>query len=158
MNQAIFVAVVAAGASLIAALLTFAAAYSQLRVKVDELLQSQFRDIIAKRIEAYPKLWRIPQERLSDWERLQKPITDEWARALLDSLIEWHVEYGVFLSQDAYEAFSALRQEAVALVRRCDQGESPELEDLQKDGSYLLRPLRREQRPLALASCNLPEE
>lgn len=132
MNQAITVAVVAAAASLIGALLTFAAAYWQLRVKVDELLQSQFKDIIAKRIEAYPKLWRIPQEQLSDWERLRKPLSVEWARTLLDSLIEWHAEYGVFLSQHAYEAFATLRQDAVELVRRCDQGYAPELDDLQK--------------------------
>lgn len=131
MNPTIVAAIVAGVISLIGALLSFAAAYWQVRGKLDELLQSQFKDVVAKRIETYPKLWRIPQELLSDWERLQKPINEEWARALLARLIEWHTEYGVFLSQQAYEAFSALRHEALEVVRRCDKGQHPTLDDLQ---------------------------
>ncbi len=154
-NPTVAAAIIAALVSLLVGLLTFISARWQVRAKVDELLQSQFKDIIAKRIEAYPKLWRIPQEQLSDWERLRKPINKEWARTLLDDLMVWHIEYGVFLSQQAYEAFSALRAEAISLVRQCEQGYEPTLDDLQRlDGIYYKGyPQGTGSRHLSLATC-----
>jgi hypothetical protein len=38
---------------------------TQIDTKIDELTQEQFKDILAKRIEVYPKLWYIAQTMLS---------------------------------------------------------------------------------------------
>jgi len=94
--------------------------------KVNELTQTQFKDIIAKRIEVYPELWLIAQTELSDLERAQKLLNpnwspdENWAGNLLKQLMEWHQKYGVFLTQDSYDAFSELRNASVDLVETCN--------------------------------------
>jgi hypothetical protein len=98
--------------------------------KINELAQIQLRDILNKRIEVYPQLWCIAQTMLSDWEREKKETNTLWARNLFNGLIAWHKKNGVFLSQDAYEMFHALRLEAQDVVRSCDQGHPPTVLDL----------------------------
>jgi hypothetical protein len=105
MNATIAAALVAAGASSLGLVVTLATVYWQTRTKLNELLQDQFKEILVKRIEVYPKLWRILQEQLSDWERFEKPVTEEWASTFLASLLAWNADNGVFLSQQTYEAF-----------------------------------------------------
>src|SRR6266446_3700411 len=81
----------------------------QVQVKLDELTQTQFRDVLTKRIEAYPRLWHIMQTFTSDWRRAGKAVDCDWAQTFFDRLTAWHAEYGVFLSQSAYERFTDLR-------------------------------------------------
>jgi hypothetical protein len=130
MNATIAAALVAAGASLLGLVVTLATVYWQTRAKLNELLQDQFKEILVKRIEVYPKLWRILQEQLSDWERFERPVTEEWASTFLASLLAWNADNGVFLSQQTYEAFYVLRQKAFDVVQACSQGRSPTREDL----------------------------
>lgn len=44
-----------------------------------EVRQTQFRDVLAKRIEIYPKLWRIHIFYETNWVYERKPKTREWA-------------------------------------------------------------------------------
>jgi hypothetical protein len=62
-------------AAVIAAVVAFITARWQVSSKVDELTQTQFKDVIAKRIVVYPLLWEISQTMLSDWGRAGKPGT-----------------------------------------------------------------------------------
>ncbi len=103
----------------------------QLKAKIDEITQTQLKDITAKRIDVYPQLWCILQTQVSDWEREEKPINSAWARKLMESLIGWHAKNGVFLSEPSYRTFAALRSVAVGLVRRCNKGYEPTVADLQ---------------------------
>lgn len=117
-------------AAVIAAVVAFITARWQVSSKVDELTQTQFKDVIAKRIVVYPLLWEISQTMLSDWGRAGKPVTDAWIREFLAKLTIWHAENGVFLSQNSYATFGALRELAVEIVRRCDRGGVPTSADL----------------------------
>jgi hypothetical protein len=133
-------------AALIAAVVTFIGylftrwqTRTELQSKINELTQTQLQDILAKRIEVYPKLWRIVQTELSDFERVQKLAnaqwvpTSEWAEKLLADLVEWHQHYGVFLSQSSYAAFAKLRNEVVELVRTCNREKRlPTIEEFQE--------------------------
>ena len=100
-------AVIAAAVSLVGTVLTTVftvlVARWQIRAKLDELTQTQFKDVMAKRIEVYTQLWAIVQTFTSDWKRAGKAVDDDWARTFFDRLNGWHVQYGVFHSQHAYE-------------------------------------------------------
>lgn len=113
-------------------------ARAQVNTKMEELTQTQLRDILAKRIEVYPTLWSIAQTLLSDWEREHKLSNPDWkpdldwARNLLQKLIEWHKVNGVFLSEESYRVFAALRNSTLGLVRTCSQERrQPTLEEFQ---------------------------
>jgi hypothetical protein len=121
--SAAFVAVVAAAVSL-------SGVWWTCKSKRDEIIQAQLKEVLAKRMELYPRLWRIPQTFLSDWERQEKPVDAKWARDFFRELIDWHAEYGVFLSQDAYMTFGELRKAAQEVVKRCDAGTLPTYKDL----------------------------
>ena len=95
--------------------------------------------MLAKRIEVYPLLWHIPQTLLSDWEREGKQVDLVWAKTLLRRLMDWHADYGVFLSQGSYMTFDALRSATLQLVQKCEGGHVPTLADLQTLDRILLR-------------------
>ena len=124
-------ALIAGTVALVGAVLTLLASRWQLSSKVDELTQTQFKDVLAKRIEVYPLLWHIPQTLLSDWEREGKQVDLVWAKTLLRRLMDWHADYGVFLSQGSYMTFDALRSATLQLVQKCEGGHVPTLADLQ---------------------------
>ena len=67
-------AIVAAVVSLIGTIATLLTTRWQIKSKLDELTQSQFKDVIAKRIEVYPRLWYIVQTFTSDWQRARKQV------------------------------------------------------------------------------------
>jgi hypothetical protein len=200
-GEALLVGVIAAGAAVLAALLTFVgvvmnykAKMHELDITVDnkkkelditvdnkkkeldimvdnkkkELVQNQLDELIKKRIEVYPQLWCIVQTMLSDWEREDKQIDVQWARDLFTSLIKWHKENGVFISQPVYEKFAALRLEAYTVVRRCNAGQPPTLPDLQvmdriyTGGDSFMNNVRDEDHPGLVAwrktSKNLDEQ
>jgi hypothetical protein len=103
---------------------------TQIDTKIHELTQEQFKDILAKRIEVYPKLWYIAQTMLSDLEREGNLSSPNWAP---DANWARHTENGVFLSQPSYNAFAALRDAAVTLVSKCNlENYKPTLEDFQR--------------------------
>jgi hypothetical protein len=110
---------------------TFLVARWQVRSKLDELTQTQFRDVQVKRIEVYPRLWQIVQTATSDRRRADRPVDAEWARNFFAALNSWHAEHGVFLSESAYRRFGDLRALLLAVVARCELGGAPTSEDLE---------------------------
>jgi hypothetical protein len=138
MDPRIQAALIAAVVAIIGYLFTRWQTRAELKSKINELTQTQLKDIIAKRIEVYPKLWQIVQTQLSDWERVQKLANPQWeptklwAQNLLSKLMEWHQFYGVFLSQPSYTAFSKLHNEVLELVRTCNrENRSPSIQEFQ---------------------------
>jgi hypothetical protein len=144
MDEKVAGAVIAASMSLVVALVGVAANFLitrlQVQNKINELTQTQFKDVLAKRIEVYPELWRIAQTELSDFEREEKLVNPGWApnskgwakdakweldakwpENLLTKLMSWHQDYGIFLSQASYEAFARLRAETEDLAIRCNR-------------------------------------
>jgi hypothetical protein len=140
-QAAIIAAVIAAVVTLIGSILTFIAARRQTRAqieiareqirqqtetKLNELTQTQFKDIIAKRIEVYPKLWCILQTFLSDWRRNQEMVNLNWVpdakqlQQFFKDLMEWHQQNGVLLSEPSYRGFAALRDETFKLACKCN--------------------------------------
>lgn len=132
LDTAIAAALVAAAVSLVGLAVTVLTTRWQVQSKVDELTQDQFKDVLTKRMEIYPKLWNIAQTYVSNWEREGKPVDEAWARRLFRSLFEFHAEHGVFLSYGPYWCFEALRNEALTVVQRCEQGKEPTVDDLRK--------------------------
>jgi hypothetical protein len=127
MDDKLTSALIAAAVSFLGAVLT---ARWQVRSKFEELMQAQYKDVLAKRIEVYPKLWTFLQTFLSDWRLEQKEVDDYWARTFLEKLVAWHSDNGVFLSEQAYIRFTRLRAVAVDIVRDCDKGKAPTEQDL----------------------------
>jgi hypothetical protein len=160
MDEKVATAWIAASMSLVVALVGVAANFLitrlQVQTKINELTQAQFKDILAKRIEVYPELWRIAQTELSDLEREEKLVNPgwvqgkgwaedakweldaKWAENLLMKLTDWHQDYGVFFSQASYDAFDRLREQIMDLAIKCDRGKRrPTIAEFQRlDEAY----------------------
>jgi hypothetical protein len=89
-----------------------------------ELQQTQFANVIAKRIELYPQLWRIHVCYETNWQLECKPKDREWARRYLAELNEFNLTGGVFFSQALYEAFYKLREALHGAIVTTRDGES----------------------------------
>jgi hypothetical protein len=81
----------------------------QLTAKLIELEQLQLQEVLAKRMEAYPKLWNVLLTYGRNWVIEGKPRDVEWSREFLRKLNECNAECGVFFSQPVYERFHAYR-------------------------------------------------
>lgn len=82
-----------------------------------EVHQTQFKDILAKRIELYPKLWRIHICFETNWVLEDKPKTREWAQQYVSALNEFNLEGGLFFSEDLYGKFGELRSVLYDAIR-----------------------------------------
>jgi hypothetical protein len=80
--------------------------------------QSQFSEVLRKRIEIYPRLWSIHIRYETNWELDRRPKTGGWAREYLDALNDLNVEGGVFFSQALYEKFFQLRAQLDAAAQQ----------------------------------------
>jgi len=87
---------------------------SALRHQVE---QTQFQDILAKRIELYPKLWRIHIHYETNWTLEEKPKTREWAQQYVAELNEFNLDGGVFFSEDLYKKFFQLRSQLYEAIK-----------------------------------------
>jgi hypothetical protein len=156
MDEKVTTSFIAASMSLIVALVGVVANFLitrlQVQSKINELTQTQLKDIVAKRIEVYPELWRIAQTELSDLEREGKLVNPgwvqdlkrwdkdakwepdaRWAENLLTKLMSWHQEYGVFLSQASYDAFDRLRAKTEDLAIKCNRAKrGPTIAEFQR--------------------------
>ncbi|MEH1123440.1 hypothetical protein [Micromonospora sp. CPCC 206061] len=76
LNPAVTAAIVASLVSLVGAALSYLASTASARHQVEsarqQLEQSQLREVILKRIEIYPKLWRIPIEAVQGCRRTSR--------------------------------------------------------------------------------------
>jgi hypothetical protein len=87
-----------------------ASASAAVETKLNELRQTQIRDIVRQRILRYPSLWSFCQENIT--LASHSGVPDEWASKLSDELERWHTENGIFLSQSTYLALFYLRTKA----------------------------------------------
>lgn len=121
LNPAVTAAIVASLVSLLGAALAYRASTAAARHQVEsarqQLEQSQLREVILKRIEIYPKLWRIPIHYETNWSIEGKPKNREWAAAFLSELNEFNLDGGLFFSQALYEKFAELRWALAEAVR-----------------------------------------
>jgi hypothetical protein len=128
-------AVIAAVISLIVALITSVAtalvARQQVRAQLNEVTQAQFADILAKRIEVYPDLWRLIQSATSDTIRTGVPPGRQWAEQLFQGITRWHARNGVFLTQGSYDRYNDFRAATLEIYLRCRAGGHPAASELQ---------------------------
>jgi hypothetical protein len=88
-----------------------------------QALQAQFKEILAKRIDNYPKLWRIHIHYETNWTLEGKPKTREWAQEYIHSLNDLNLECGLFFSQDLYVKFAKLRTALYEAINRTEPGD-----------------------------------
>jgi hypothetical protein len=106
LDPTIAAALVAGVVSVIVGLISYFSNRSAVR---HEVHQAQFKDILARRIELYPKLWRIHIYYETNWVLEGKPKTREWAEEYVAALNEFNLEGGLFFSQSLYGKFHELR-------------------------------------------------
>ena len=91
-----------------------------LATEIEGLRQSQFEQVLAKRIELYPKLWAIHIRYETNWLLEKRPKDGAWAREYLKALNEFNLQGGLFFSQDLYSKFSELRNLLYDVVENTD--------------------------------------
>ena len=87
------------------------------------MTQTQFRDILKKRIEVYPKLWSISIRYETNWTIEDKPKDREWAQQYLEELSAFNVEGGLFFSQALYSRFHELRTALIQAMSQTSPGD-----------------------------------
>lgn len=103
-------------AALVAGLVSVVVAFISYLSNQRAVRQAQFKDILAKRIELYPKLWRITILFETNWTNEGQPKTREWAQQYVDELNAFNLEGGLFFSQDLYTKFGELRHALYAAI------------------------------------------
>jgi hypothetical protein len=89
-----------------------------------QLQQTQFGSVISKRIELYPRLWRIHIFYETNWALEGKRKDRAWAQAYVEELNEFNLIAGVFFSQALYEAFFALRAALYDAIKMTAEGQA----------------------------------
>src|SRR5689334_20015598 len=92
-------------------------------VVLHEIQQAQVKDILAKRIELYPKLWHIHIHFETNWSLEGKPKTREWAEGYVSALNEFNLEGGLFFSEALYGKFFELRAKLYEAVQNTRPGD-----------------------------------
>lgn len=82
---------------------------SEIENQLTVLQQNQLRDIVNKRVETYPELWKIIQHYWQHWRSEDKQLDLDWANEFLENLYQCSEQYGVFFSQAVYVKFHELR-------------------------------------------------
>ena len=119
-NPAVTAALVAGIVSLAGAIVSYR---SNLAATFRQVQQTQFSDVIAKRIELYPELWHIIIHYETNWTLEGKPKTEDWAREYLSALNEFNLNGGLFFSQALYEKFDALRSALYRAMKDAQGGQ-----------------------------------
>jgi hypothetical protein len=122
-------AVIAGVVSLVVTVMT---TRSTTRSAKTQALQTQFTEIIKKRVEIYPKLWRIHIHYETNWTLEGKLKTGEWAQEYVEALNEFNLEGGLYFSQDLYERFVELRRALYEARDKTLPGEVVPRSDTQK--------------------------
>lgn len=82
-----------------------------------QVQQTQLKDVLAKRIELYPKLWRIHIHFETNWVNEKKLKTREWAEKYVFALNRFNLKGGVFFSEELYKKFGELRFQLYEAIR-----------------------------------------
>lgn len=103
----------------------------QLNLRVRELeeqnRQDQLVEILKKRLDCYPLLWKAIIEHTVNWSYKGGSRDVYWANNFLQALDEWNLDFGIFLSRAANLKFLEMRSFLVRAVWDLgDQGEISE--------------------------------
>ena len=82
-----------------------------------QVQQTQLKDVLAKRIQLYPKLWRIHIHYETNWANEDKLKTREWAEKYVFALNRFNLVGGVFFSEELYQKFGELRFHLYEAIR-----------------------------------------
>ena len=119
LNSPAAAALIAAVVSILGTLLTVRAT---VHTNHNAARQAQFQEIIKKRIEYYPKLWKIHIHYETNWTLADQRKTREWAQEYVQALNDFNLEGGVFFSQDVYAKFFELRQHLYQAIEATTPG------------------------------------
>ena len=114
MNPTIVAALVAGLVSVTVGVISFFSNRTAVRHQVQ---QTQFKDVLVKRIELYPKLWRIHIYYETNWVLENKPKTREWTERYVSALNLFNLKAGVFFSEELYQKFAELRFHLYEAIR-----------------------------------------
>jgi hypothetical protein len=92
----------------------------EFRKDVLTLKQTQLRDVLAQRMAAYPKIWKLIQGNVSDRRIERKLPSAAEVTEFLSRLNACHAEFGVFFSEPVYETFFRFRDRLIKLHERVD--------------------------------------
>jgi hypothetical protein len=98
--------------------------------EIESLRQTQFTEILRKRIETYPKLWALLLKYNRHWKMSKRPRDANWAKEQLSALNDINGEIGIFFSQDVYEKFAAYRNALVKIESSLSAGDRVPPEEL----------------------------
>lgn len=85
------------------------------------LKQEQLRDVLKKRLDTYPRLWRAIQRYWQHWCYDNRPLDNEWANSFLKELYECSEQCGAFFSEPVYRRFHEFRSHLRIILRELEQ-------------------------------------
>jgi hypothetical protein len=95
---------------------------AKLRMEEEGLRQAQLTEILKKKIETYPALYKLISIYGRNWGIEAKPRDHAWASAFLKALVENNAKNGAFFSQRIYEQYGKLRTALEHLTHSLAQG------------------------------------
>lgn len=95
---------------------------NRLTAEYEALKQSQFTEVLKKRIDVYPKIWGVFVDYMINWKLEGKPRNLKWANEFLTAINHCNSETGVFFSHDFYSKFAIFRDTLVEVKMRGDDG------------------------------------
>lgn len=78
-------------------------------------------ELIIKRLEYYPKLWKILLTYGKNWKFNGKIYDGEWAKEFLNEINDCNCECGVYFSKDVYMCFHNLRSKLYEISASCSK-------------------------------------
>jgi len=98
-------------------------ATKQLHSELENLRQTQFTEILKKRLDVYPMVWASVIKYTLHWKRDKNNPRDlEWVKEFLEQLTICNSEAGVFFSQAVYERFNELRNSLMKIETQLTAG------------------------------------
>ena len=110
----------------------------KIEAEIEALRQAQMAEILKKRIETYPDLWRIVLRYHRHWRMQRKLFDAKWAQEFLDSINTFNESCGIFFSQDAYASFAQLRDLLVSIEYKFSRDELVPESDFSDLGNIII--------------------
>lgn len=97
-----------------------------------KIKQDQVNALILKRLDVYPKLWKIITEFTVSWECQNKLVDSEWAIEFLEKLNMCNEEIGCYFSESLYMKFAELRIVLFEITKKARNNEDLINEDIRE--------------------------
>lgn len=105
---------------------------NQLTAEYESLKQSQYTEVLKKRMEIYPLIWGVMVDYMINWKLEGKSRNADWVNELLVAINKCNSSIGVFFSQDFYSKFATFRHILIGIKIKCDNGVPVSDDDLQE--------------------------